>query len=241
MKFDNLLIKGFWYKSNFYIKTKLFEKKCIEFKTIEASSKWAEKYYSDLIKNSIMSTNKKTSEFLKSDIKNEYTVGELMYIYINTAYHHNINKSLRDKNTPEDKNDIVKKMKPLITKLYSTSVKEDIVVYRFLMFNYLKEIANKEKIKFGTMLTERGFLSASLVYNEIRNTIPYSSYDCVLKILIPKGTFGAYVASFSKVEEEQEFLIPPTTKLMVIEYKGIKNKKRVYLCKVIEQNKIIDI
>lgn len=178
-----------------------------EFYTIQEAKLWGKKYYSKIPEESIYSEIEQYCGYLFNPI-NAVLRGEDLSWY------------------GEDAEERYQKRIQIIKPwLCNFKLPEDIIVYRAISKKHLQKMKLWSREIFGdnkNVLYEFGFLSTSLIFKELKKLYPDSIY---LKIYLLKGSKGAYVDLISRRSEEQEFLIPPRTKLYIL------NKvKNTYTC-----------
>lgn len=107
----------------------------------------------------------------------------------------------------------------LISIALAPRVPENIVVYRGVLKSFIKELKSDRKKDFWTR--NKGFLSTSLISNfELDH-----GYEAILRIYLPKGTYGAYVTNVSGRPQEQEMLFLPNAYLKLLDSKRIHKEK----------------
>ncbi len=95
----------------------------------------------------------------------------------------------------------------------------DLQVTRGFKYPELYDALKNGSIKVGDTLTDKGFMSTS-VMNNIRDQAGQINYD----IFVPRGTTGAaYLDGLSGLPEEAEVLFAPGTPLQVKDIKTMKN------------------
>lgn len=111
-------------------------------------------------------------------------------------------------------------------------IPHSIVAYRMVSEKFIDNMI--ENNKKGWPITERGFLSTSLLHSIMQSTEPYSGQDNCLKIYIPAGTVGVYVNTVTW-RPEQEVLIAPNRILRMVRYpyKHPVYGKSVFECELI--------
>lgn len=122
----------------------------------------------------------------------------------------------------------------MINKLPSYQIPDNIIVYRYISKGLLKEMCPSYPPKRGTILTDKGFMSTTLIRESINN---HRHSDRLLKILleisVPIGTKGTYVGHLKNMLSEYEVILVPNTQLH-IDYK-IPFCNRYFKCTVINQ------
>jgi len=113
--------------------------------------------------------------------------------------------------------------KKINTLLHEYRLTEGIVVYRLVNKDYLKNLSPTGKLDKGIIIKDKAFLSTTLLpegMDSVKEKYTYPYMECaILKIRVPKGSFGAYVSQdgyMGNILREYEFLLPPSTALQVI-------------------------
>lgn len=94
-------------------------------------------------------------------------------------------------------------------------IPENIVVYRGVCDEFIQELIRENKR--GIPVVEKGFLSTSLLNNISKADGQFAASQYLLKIYVPKGTFGIYVNAVTR-RDEYEMLIAPNSYLRLVEY-----------------------
>lgn len=110
------------------------------------------------------------------------------------------------------------------------TTKDNIIAYRVISRDLVKLIATRQNL-----IVEHGILSTGLVLQTLLEERPPTRQSLLLKILLPQGTYGAYVDFLRRRPREQEFLIPPTTTLEILHKRRKLNGNLVWTCRVINQ------
>lgn len=199
----------------------------IELKDDIEAEAWGNKYYSDWgskyinnmrIANEIINKNHATNSI-------EYYCGEA-YKWINPYLRYG---------RYEAESEIYPEVADILAIILSMAprVPEDIVVYRLVCDEFIKELirSNKKEIP----IQEKGFLSTSLTKNIINSNEEYSDYKNLLKIYVKAKSIGIYVNSVTK-RTENELLLAPNGFLKLIDYPYKENNKIVYECNLIYMN-----
>ena len=92
---------------------------------------------------------------------------------------------------------------------------ESIIVYRYTRKEPFKSLLFKCTSVKGKTFTEKGFMSTTLVKNQINEYVEKHHYNCILKLHLPKGTKGVHFKCNNSVLDELEFLLPPNSKFVV--------------------------
>lgn len=180
-------------------KRKEISKRKAEYKTFESvpeSDKWAEKHYSNWRDN--------LSE------AEDYAIGAFKL----NSYKY-INKQLREpgfKTKHEVEGQSVNDMIVNIDKALSrTSLPEDVTAYRGFRKNPYKD--NTRLI--GSIITDKGFVSASLVKKVTEIHGATWEEGVMMKLRIPKGTKAGYLDKV-RWKKEAELLLPRNSKFKVL-------------------------
>ncbi|MCK8606867.1 ADP-ribosyltransferase [Apilactobacillus ozensis] len=127
-----------------------------------------------------------------------------------------VNKYLRNPgNKTSDK--VKKEANNITTATSKFNSPDNLTLYRGISEEGLKASLNNQPLIVGAKYFDKGFSSTSL-----SRSIGEGFGNVLLKINIPLGNHGAYIAPFSKHKNEQEFLLNPGTKMIVT---NIENKK----------------
>lgn len=189
-----------------------------EFKNINESVAWGEKHFGNWLKDYHLEGQKRHA--FDQDVR------YVAFSYYCGDYSRPINQYLRfDHSISKKVKYYISIIKQELNKFY---INENIITYRILSEKALILMSNG-KIKKGTELIEKGFLSTGLVYEEIK-LVHKDNY--VLQILVNSGTHGIYLDFISNRQNEQEVLFLPC-KLKVISIYKYDNKK-FYKCIMIE-------
>lgn len=110
----------------------------------------------------------------------------------------------------------------------------NLVVYRLVCDEFIKELIEKNRNSRPQPVQERGFMSTGLLKDIVNSQEPYSSERNLLKIYVDKKSVGLYVNSVTP-RSEQEILFPPKAYLALIEYpyRDVSCGKTIYECKLI--------
>ena len=182
------------------------------FSTIEEAEEWGNKYYG------------KWAEEYKTNIINLKQIFESSgYSAIEEYCGHdykNINSILWDERL-DNASDLykIKINTMLISIALAPRIPENIVVYRGVLNSFIRELKIDRKKDFWKR--NKGFLSTSLISNfELDH-----GYEAILRIYLPKGTYGAYVTNVSGRSQEQEILFLPNAYLKLLDSKRIYKEK----------------
>lgn len=118
--------------------------------------------------------------------------------------------------------------------LYSHTLIENIVAYRFTHLSVVKKLCNSKFLHKGLCFSDKAFFSTTLVRELLGDFSKDHRCSCVLKLYLQKGIHGAYVSLKSDQTQlnEQEFLLPPNTKFEIIKVHYFKYPMLIE-CKVI--------
>lgn len=120
----------------------------------------------------------------------------------------------------------------MIDKLPTYQIPDNIVVYRYISKGLLKEMCPSYPPKRRMIITDKGFMSTTLIRESIDN---HRQSDTTLKILleisVPAGTKGIYVGHLENTLSEYEVILVPNTKLR-IDYKSLFMNK-YFQCTVV--------
>ena len=182
------------------------------FSTEEEAEEWGNKYYG------------KWSEEYKTNIINLKQIFESSgYSAIEEYCGHdykNINSILWDERL-DNASDLYKiKINTMLLSIaLAPRIPENIVVYRGVSNSFIRELKSDRKKDFWKRY--KGFLSTSLISNfELDH-----GYEAILRIYLPKGTYGAYVTNVSGRSQEQEILFLPNAYLKLLDSKRIYKEK----------------
>lgn len=182
------------------------------FSTIEEAEEWGNKYYG------------KWAEEYKINIFNlEQIIKSSGYRAIEEYCGHdykNINSILWEERL-DNASDLYKlKINTMLISIaLAPRIPENIVVYRGVLNSFIRELKIDRKKDFWKR--NKGFLSTSLISNfELGH-----GYEAILRIYLPKGTYGAYVTNVSGRPKEQEILFLPNAYLKLLDSKRIHKEK----------------
>ncbi len=110
-------------------------------------------------------------------------------------------------------------------------LKENIIVYRYTSNALFKLLFDTKKPNVGQVFEDKGFMSTTLVQNQLKDFAKTHNYNCLLKLYLPVGTKGVYI-KFSLLNE-CEFLLPPNSKFRLIRKYWNLSFQRVYECELV--------
>ncbi len=110
----------------------------------------------------------------------------------------------------------------------------NLVVYRLVCPEFIKELIEKNKSNVPIPMQEKGFMSTSLLKAIVNSEEPYASANDLLKIYVDENSIGVYVNSVTW-RNEQEFLFPPNGYLALVKYpyQDASCQKTVYECRLL--------
>ncbi|MCK8624537.1 VIP2 family actin-ADP-ribosylating toxin [Apilactobacillus sp. M161] len=114
-------------------------------------------------------------------------------------------------------NKVKKETKDVTKAISKFSTPYNLTVYRGISDKGLQASLNNQPLKVGAKYFDKAFSSTSL-----SRSIGESFGNILLKINVPLGNRGAYIAPISHHKNEKEFLLNPGTKMIVT---SIENKK----------------
>ncbi|MHC1747416.1 MAG: ADP-ribosyltransferase [Cellulosilyticaceae bacterium] len=187
-----------------------------EFNNGDDAFRWGREYYGhwlkDFQKNEVYEDEVDKSDIYKTFLN--YCSGR--YVPINRCLRHSETKLFNS----EDK--VFANI--MINEINKFTIPENIVAYRVIDRGGLQGMANG-KIEKGTVLVDKALLSTGLIYDNLKNK---RDKDCLLQILVPKGTHAIYVGLISKLDEH-ELILTANTKMKVVRMYRY-DKKKVYQC-----------
>jgi len=197
-----------------------------EFRTDDEAIEWAMHYFGTWVKD--IQANKNNED--------ENSIASLLYGYtgcMNILY----NKYLRGYNVfdEEEIEEYSKNTKIIAKEISKLELQENIIVYRYTHKNLFKLLFESSKPMIGKTFTDKGFMSTTLVADLLKKFAKEHRYNCVLKLYLPKGTKGAYISFKNSLLNEQEFLLPPNSKFILIRKYFSLKYGRVYECKLVSQ------
>lgn len=183
-----------------------------EIKTKEEASEYQTEKYGEYCKQYVKKT--------KIMFNYKYRMSEMGYFmegYLGNTYSY-INAYMRNGETDNERyNVLIDRLNELI--LCAPQTDENIVVYRGVSQSTMNIILNQSKEYDGNYM-EKAFMSTSLRLETVLREFP--SYDCIMKIYVPKGAFVLGVDGI-KDRSEEEMLFPENQWLKYIDKK--KNKE----------------
>lgn len=160
--------------------------------------------------------HEKYKSFLPSDNKTDKRTLEALDMYTascNSAFNRYLRYNI------EIPDSFQQYLTQLVEEISTYQIPDNIIVYRYISKGLLKDMCSSFPPKKGLYLTDKGFMSTSLIRESIethRNTDP--SLKILLEISIPAGTNGFYVGHLKNMLDEYEVILAPNTQLR-IDYK----------------------
>lgn len=183
-----------------------------EIKTKEEAREYQTEKYGDYCKQYIKKCNVMFNY--------KYRINEMGYYiegYLGNTFSY-INDYMRNNKTDNERyNAVIDRINELI--LCAPQTDEGIVVYRGVSQNTMNIILTQSKGHDGNYM-EKAFMSTSLRLETVLREFP--SYDCIMKIYVPKGAFALGVDGI-KDRSEEEMLFPENQWLKLVN----KKKNRV--------------
>lgn len=192
-----------------------------EFKTEEEAQSWIELFYN----------------------RNKLAEEELDWIYQYGGGEYKLyNKFLRGQISLDEESK--GELNNFINKFSEYKIEENIIVYRYMKYSNFKYLLKKNKSN-AKIYNEKGFISTTLIpgNESLKKLISDNSYNCLLKIKVPKGTIGIPIKYMKKYSllKEYEVLLCPEVKLKV-DRKRIRIRKakpflfKYFECEIINSN-----
>lgn len=201
----------------------------LEFKEVNDVEEWGKNHYfkwSEEYKNN-MNIMKEAMREAKEGVENFRST------YVIEGYCGYDNRKINDylRYNIDDKDKLGREMATILGILLTMAprVPENIIVYRLVCDNFVKELIENNKI--GKPTVDRGFISTSLLKEIVNLDEAYSGHNNLLKIYVPKNTVGIYVNGIEK-REEQELLLFPNGWFRLIKSPYIDCNKKVYECEI---------
>lgn len=185
-----------------------------EFITEEEAQKWAEKNY---------------AYQCSYEFKSGQDFNALFY-YGGNKYK-SVNRFLRNnEKISEDDKMLVEKLRKIVL---STTLPENVVVYRSVKYSGFKDLCGENKISRGVRFCDKAFLSTSLSKNCAMKFHKNKGNDCMLKLHLTAGIHAIYLSYTNTISvlHEQELLLEPEVEFEIIKVKGIRQK--VIECKMV--------
>ena len=185
-----------------------------EFITEEEAQKWAEKNY---------------AYQCSYEFKSGQDFNALFY-YGGNKYK-SVNRFLRNnEKISEDDKMLVEKLRKIVL---STTLPENVVVYRSVKYSGFKDLCGENKISRGVRFCDKAFLSTSLSKNCAMKFHKNKGNDCTLKLYLTAGIHAIYLSYTNTISvlHEQELLLEPEVEFEIIKVKGIRQK--VIECKMV--------
>jgi hypothetical protein len=81
----------------------------------------------------------------------------------------------------------------------------------------------------GIVFKEKAFSSTSLVRSSVFDFSKEHNCPCILKLLLPKGLFGAFVSNYTEYDclDENEFLIVPNSRFEIMAIHPLSRAQRI--------------
>lgn len=195
-----------------------------EFKSYEEATSWGMEHYQEWGKS-----YKKNMYAAESAISNSILVSSIE-CYCGYSFSH-INKYLRYDNT--DDYSVYREMANVLAIVLcgAPRIPCDIVVYRLVCDDFIKELIENNKNDLPIPTLEKGFVSTGLLKDIVNEKESYTRHKNLLKIYVKKNSIGIYVNSVAK-RSEQEILLLPKGYFCLIDYpyKDHSINKMVYEC-----------
>lgn len=128
------------------------------------------------------------------------------------------NNHLRHHKTMEKDSYFYPYVMQMINKLPTYQIPNNIVVYRYINKQLLKEMCNSYPPKHGSIIQDKGFMSTTLLRESVWQLRIDKKLNILLVISIPKGTRDTYVGLLHDSLPEYEVILAPNTQLR-IDYK----------------------
>lgn len=185
-----------------------------EFITEEEAQKWAEKNYAYQCSYEFKSGQ---------DFNALFYYGGNKYKSVNCFLRNNEKIS-------EDDKMLVEKLRKIVL---STTLPENVVVYRSVKYSCFKNLCGENKISRGVRFCDKAFLSTSLSKNCAMKFHKDKGNDCMLKLYLTAGIHAIYLSYTNTISvlHEQELLLEPEVEFEIIKVKGIRQK--VIECKMV--------
>jgi hypothetical protein len=153
--------------------------------------------------------------------------------YVKTSYGR-MNRALRNESY-SDNSTIGKAINNAQKGLLKGNLDKDINVYRCIRTNgkNSQAIINALDVGIGNIFVDKSFCSTSLDKNTSDTGF---SGKIKINIIVPKGSKGAYVQSFSKYKNEYEYLLPHGTSFKLISHEVHKKNTHIFTMKVVSSN-----
>lgn len=103
----------------------------------------------------------------------------------------------------------------MIDKLPTYQIPDNIVVYRYISKQLLKEMCPSYPPKKGMIITDNGFMSTTLIRESVNSYRDGRNQNILLIIYVPSGTKGTYVGHLKDTLTEYEVILAPNTKLHI--------------------------
>lgn len=103
----------------------------------------------------------------------------------------------------------------MINKLPTYQIPDDIIVYRYINKQLLKEMCESYPPKRGSIMQDKGFMSTTLIRESVWQLRRDKKSNVLLVIRVPKDTKGTYVGLLHDSLPEYEVILAPNTKLRI--------------------------
>ena len=118
---------------------------------------------------------------------------------------------------------------------FAPRIPSDIVVYRMVCDEFIEMLIEYNKMECPIPITEKGFMSTSLLKTIAKQNEPYAARNNILKIYVPADTIGVYVNAVTRRSEEEMLLMPNMSLgLAAYPYNDLEIEKIVYECKLMK-------
>lgn len=199
-----------------------------EFNTEEEVEQWAEDNYGAWLKRLKKNKYDIFSHDI-ADILNFYT-GNMNLIF---------NRFLRGriKCNKKESNDYNSKINIINKEISRFETAENIVVWRYTDKRFFQSLFENRRVKVGTIFTEKGFMSTTLMPEKLESFAENHHYNLLLKIYLPEGTKGAYIDFENDGLDENEFLLPSGCQFRLIKkrYRIFHKPHYIYECRYVKR------
>ncbi len=168
------------------------------FQTTEEADAWVKKY-----KSFFPSDTDEDKIFIQAI---DYYTGMLKPIY---------NNHLRQHFPIKEANFFYPYLTRMVEKLPTYQIPDNIVVYRYIDKQLLKEICKSYPPKCDSIMQDKGFMSVTLLQDSVWQLRRDKKLNVLLVISVPKGTKGTYVDLLHDSLPEYEIILAPNTKLHI--------------------------
>lgn len=127
-----------------------------------------------------------------------------------------INRFLRCKHKDSIKASLIHNTyKQMVSKLPTYQIPDNVVVFRYISHQLLKEMCPSFPPKKDMIISDKGFMSTTLLRSYLFDFRKARNLDILLVISIPKGTRGTYVGLLQDSLHEYEIILVPDTHLRI--------------------------